>query len=212
MLAEILLARSEYSDAVFQLLAAVEADPDHEGAVFNLAQLLRGTGRLEEALPHYERARQLNRQMARASHGHAVTLLWLGRYREAQASLDQALGWMPGHPDLVLLQSRFLAASPDGDLRDGAAALELSKELFADSESLSVAETVAMAYAELGRFDEAAAWQESALETALQSGRQHLVRLVRHRLDLYQSGRPCRERWLRGEAHCPFSITPPRGS
>jgi tetratricopeptide (TPR) repeat protein len=208
-LAEILLAGKDYGEAILQLQAAVEEDPDHKTAQFNLAQLLRGTGQLEQALPHYGRARELDHQMVRATHGQAVTLVWLGRFDEALASVQQALGWSPDHPDLVLLRSRLLATIPDDSVRDGREALDLALWLFDTEQSVSAAETVAMAYAEIGRFDAAAAWQRAALVGVVNSPRGRVVDLVQYRLDLYDRRLPCKQPWLRGETFCPFPTERP---
>lgn len=211
-LAEILLAVGQYGEATNQLEAAVEADPDHKTARFNLAQLFRGTGQFEQALPHYVRVRELDHQMVRATHGQAVTLVWLGRPGDALASVQQALEWSPEHPELLLLQSRLLATMPDGSMRDGREALDLALRVFSTESSVSAAETVAMAYAEIGRFDSAVAWQRAALASVVNRPRGRIVDLVRYRLDFYDRGSPCSEPWLRGESFCPFPTERPAES
>ena len=210
-LAVLLLRQRRFAEAQQHLEAAVEADPDHETARFNLAQLLRGRGRLEEALAHYARARELDPRMVQASHGHAVTLLWLGRPAAARQALEEDLRRLPENRDLTLLLARLLAAAPEAAARDGRRALELALGAAAGGVTLTAAETVAMALAELGRFADAAAWQEAALAAARVAGRPHLMPLRERRLDLYRRRRPCREPWARGEAPASLPVAPPAG-
>ncbi len=209
VLASILLKQQRFDDARQQLQAAVDADPEHEKAHYNLAQLLRGQGRLEEALGHYARVRELDPRIAMAGHGHAVTLLWLGRPAAARAALDEDLARLPGDRDLTLLLARLLAAAPEASTRDGARALELADGVSGAEPTLAGAETLAMAHAELGRFADAVAWQQAALATARASGRRQKVRLAERRLDLYRRSQPCREPWGRGEAPSTATVTPP---
>jgi hypothetical protein len=84
----------------------------------------------------------------------------------------------------VLLQhllARLLAAAPDAAVRDGRRALDLALALHRVAPAVAAAETVAMAYAEVGDFTQALAWQEHA-----QSAGADRV-LGGARLDLYRS-------------------------
>ena len=57
------------------------------------------------------------------------------------------------------------------------------------------AETVAMAWAELGNFEEAIAWQNRALDLGTEREPTTELDLARRRLALYQRGEPCRAPW-----------------
>jgi hypothetical protein len=54
---------------------------------------------------------------------------------------------------------------------------------------------MAMALAELGRFDEASQWQRNAIGMASQSGRLALAGRLAVNLRLYEARRPCRVPW-----------------
>jgi hypothetical protein len=54
---------------------------------------------------------------------------------------------------------------------------------------------MAMALAELGRFDEASQWQRNAIDMASKSGRLDVVRRLAANLGQYEIRRPCRVPW-----------------
>ena len=58
-----------------------------------------------------------------------------------------------------------------------------------------MAETMAMALAEIGRYAEAARWQRDAMAEARSSGRTVLLPRMADNLKLYERGRPCRAPW-----------------
>ena len=64
--------------------------------------------------------------------------------------------------------------------------------------NLADVSTLAMVYAELGRFDRAVDFQRAAVEAASDAPRATLHR-ERRRLELYLQGVPCRNPWERNE-------------
>ena len=79
-------------------------------------------------------------------------------------------------------------------------------ELLKSQQTLPMAETMAMALAESGRFDDAARWQQDAIRAASESKREDLVRKLTANLRLYQSGQPCRTPWTPDDpVHHPMS-------
>ena len=61
--------------------------------------------------------------------------------------------------------------------------------------TLDHAETLAMAFAELGRFDEARSWQEQVVQEATRRSDPHLE-LRRSRLETYRRNEPVRSPWV----------------
>jgi hypothetical protein len=58
-----------------------------------------------------------------------------------------------------------------------------------------MAETMAMVMAELGRFDDAARWQQDAIAAAEATKQDALARRLAPNLRLYQNRQPCRTPW-----------------
>jgi Flp pilus assembly protein TadD len=88
-----------------------------------------------------------------------------------------------------------LATDTDASLRKGAEAVTLAKravQLSGGQEPL-ILDTLAAAYAEAGRFDQAVTTAQQALALALNQGNAPLANALRAHIKLYQAGVPCRE-------------------
>ena len=133
-------------------------------------------------------------------------LVRLGRYQEAKSRLEAAMKTFPDQPGFAHALARLLAAAPDDRVRDGARAISLMNELLKSQQTLPMAETMAMALAESGRFDDAVTWQEGAVRSATEEKREDLVRKLTTNLKLYQNRQPCRTPWtLDDPVHHPMS-------
>jgi len=89
----------------------------------------------------------------------------------------------------------LLATCPDGAVRNGAEAVrcaERASGLPAPKE-MCVAGTLAAAYAEAGRFKEAVATAEKAVEAETAAGETRFAALNTQLLTLYRAGRPFHE-------------------
>ena len=71
--------------------------------------------------------------------------------------------------------------------------MELAKAVFQVRKSVEHAETVAMAYAEIGEYEQAKRWQNRAITIATDSSQTNLLPRLRQNLALYENGQPCRE-------------------
>ena len=183
-------------DAIRAYEEATKLDGRFIEAHLSLAQALRRRGRLAEALARYQTVLSLEPAEAEAQFGSAITLVRLRRYREARDLLAQGA---TAHPDEVRFNhalARVLAASPAPDVRDGRRALALIEPLMAAEPTIDRARTMAMALAEVGRFDEAVAWQRQAIAAAAEQGG-GAAEAARLAADLrgYQRRQPARTPW-----------------
>jgi hypothetical protein len=130
--------------------------------------------------------------MKEAVFGYAMTLVRLRRYREARDRLGSALKSYPADPTFSYALARLLAAAPDVRIRDGVRAKALVDELLKTERSIDVGATAAMALAELGEYEEAAAVQREVIATAENAGLHDVVRHLARNLKLYEGRQPCR--------------------
>ena len=179
------------AEAIERFRSAVTYDETLAAARLRLADALRRNGRFDAALAHY---RQLG-ERDQARFGEAMALVRLGRYREAGARLTEAMARYPEQPGFAHALARVLAATPDDQVRDGRRALELVQALAEQYQTASVAETMAMAMAELGRFAEAAEWQRFAMGIVIDAALPDLARAMSANLTRYLRNEPCRTPW-----------------
>lgn len=191
-LAVLLIQEGALEEAAGHLQETVRIDPRDGAAHVELAQLLERAGRLDTALFHYKKAAGFTPQDERAWMGEANLLVRLERYREALEVLESAQGNIPGSGRVLHGLARLLAACPDPSLRNGARALELALRVHAARSTATHAETVALALGESGRCEEAARWQRTAIEAALQEGPAERISALESGLLRYEQGDTCR--------------------
>ena len=170
--------------------AALAADPGYRDPRLNLANLLRRQGRLAEAVVHYGELTERDPTDGVAWVGEAATLVHLGRHEEARERLKLGLQANPTSALLAQLGARLLAASPDPAVRDPAQAVDLAMQLVQMRPSYAHLETLAMALAAAGRFDEAIQAQTNAIAAAEREGQSGLVPRLHANLERYQRGQP----------------------
>lgn len=197
------LIRARASDAAgaeADYRAAVDADPGFLQARFNLADLLRRQGRNDEARREFAEVVRIDPANRLARYWRAQTLIAGERWAEARDVLEQDLAELEsGAEGSRVLAARVLAAAPDPAVRDGRAALEIARDGHRRTGGLAHAESVAMALAELGRYEEAAEWQSRCLAAVRAAGHERAVAWVRARLERYEAGRRAARPWEEGE-------------
>lgn len=179
--------------ALVHLRRAAELLPEDGEALVALAEALADRGAAAETLDAVRRALAAGAAVPRARLAESRALLALGRPAEAVAALEAAHAADPADGQVAHALARLLAGAPDPALRSGERAVDLAQRVFTALPTVAHAETLAMALAEAGRCDEAAAVQEQAVEGATAGGAAptETARLGRI-LDHYRTARPCR--------------------
>jgi tetratricopeptide (TPR) repeat protein len=181
----------QYPEAIDHFRAALKSDPKYVEAHIQLAGALARSGHPGEAVVQYTEALDASPTNFDAAFGRAMAFLRLRRYADAREALT---GGMKNHPDQPMFAhalARVMAAAPDDRVRDGRGALKLVDELVKGPQSLELAETTAMALAEVGRFKEAVEVQRQALRAVSHSGTAAEQRITNN-LRRYEGGKPCR--------------------
>ena len=192
-LAGLARGRGETADAVAAYQKAMAADPEHGQALAALAGLLGETGRYPQSAAVYNRLVALEPDNRGARMGEITALILAGQDAAARARLEAALARDPGDVDVQDVLARHLAAAADRSVRDGARAVELARRLYDRFPTLESMETLAMAYAEAGRYVEAVDWQEKLLERVERESGSNSREADRVRANLarYEQGRSC---------------------
>jgi tetratricopeptide (TPR) repeat protein len=183
------------AEAIDAFATAVKIDPDLLEARLSLADALRRNARDAEALAQYASVMMVSPAASPAHFGYAMALVHLKRYREGRNALGAAVATFPGQPGFAHALARLLASAPDDSVRDGRRALVLMDGLLKTQRTLELVQTMAMTFAELGRFEEAVQWQRQAIDAAAQAGRRDLDGRLAENLSRYEQRLPCRTPW-----------------
>jgi tetratricopeptide (TPR) repeat protein len=192
-------ASGRRKEAIDRFSTALKYEPAYIQARVGLAGAFRQSGRLDESLAEYERALDIDQNFPGAIAGYAMTLVGLRRYQQARDTLADG---MRRHPDDLVFPralARLLSAAPDDRVRDGRRALSIVQELLKKEQSLEAGETLAMALAESGDYQKAAAVQRDVIAAAQGAGLADAARRMAENLTLYERRQPCRTPWRDGE-------------
>lgn len=187
------LAEGGVDSALERFQTAVGLDPELVEAHFQLGTTLGRRQRYEESARAYGALLELDPRHVQGRLGEATALLLLGHEAEALECLEAGLAHLPESLELSHAVARLLASAQDRSLRDGDRATELAMAVVRSAPTLDHAETLAMALAEAGRFDDAVSLQRDLLRQAEERGdRGAAARLGLH-LSLYEAKRSCCE-------------------
>jgi Flp pilus assembly protein TadD len=178
-------------EAVEHLEEAVRINPGFAEAHNNLGNALGGMGKVSESVEHFELALRARPDYAEVHNNLGLALMQLGKVPEAMEQFDQAVRI---EPDLARVQNdvaRSLATAAPTEGGDPSRAVALAQHT-CDVTSNHVAaylDTLGVAYAAAGRFDDAIATARKAIEMARAAGQTELVKEIEAQLELYRSGR-----------------------
>ena len=122
-------------------------------------------------------------------------LLQQGRDAEAVTHLHKALQLDPNNLEILLLAANVRAADENPQARDGTDAHALAERLvkLTGGQQPAALDALAMAEAEIGRFDEAVKTQQEAVKFIKATGPKEDITAMQNRLELYQKHQPWRE-------------------
>ncbi len=167
---------------------------DNYFAHASLADLLMRRGRLAEAIEHSEEALRIRPKDADAQNNLGLALLQRGETKRAAAHLEKALEINPGHMNAEVNLAWVLATTPDDSLRNGARAVQLAEDVMnrAGHANAIVLRTLAAAYAETARFNDAIAAAQQGIEIARATNNPGLVEDLERSIDAYKLNQPIR--------------------
>jgi tetratricopeptide (TPR) repeat protein len=191
----VLDAMDRFDEAISHYREALRLRPGVPIVLINLGLAYAGRGRFDEAISNYSEAIRLQPAEPQAHYFLGSARLKQSRAQEAIGAFREALRLQPDHPKALNQLARVLASDPNSNVRNGAEAARLAQraaELTGHQQPI-VLDTLAMACAEAGRFDEAKAAASKAIELLDSIGETNEAAAVRQRLQLYQAGQPFRE-------------------
>ena len=192
-LADLLAQTDDLEGAASQYQQVLKLNPKQPEALNGMGLLAAGQGRLPEAVRYFRRALQEDRYndevrfnlvealQRQGLHGEAVQELRNHVARTRSPAAGTRLAWL-------------LATSPQEGIRRGDEAVRLAEELRrqARHQDPATLQVLAAAYAETGRFEEAADLARQAIRLAQAAGNQALASTLAQQLQHYEAGQPLR--------------------
>jgi tetratricopeptide (TPR) repeat protein len=187
--------KEQVGKAIEQYQEAVDLQPDFVQARNNLGDALLRTGRTDGAIAQFQAALKIRPDSAILRNNLGLAFLRKGQAAEAVAHFQGTLSIEPHNVDACHYLAWILATCPEPSIRNGAKAVELAREVdrFSGGEDPEIAGTLAAAYAEAGRFPEAVATAQQALQLAAVQTNTAAVDALRAQIGFYQAGLPFRD-------------------
>ena len=187
-----LLQKGQSDEAAVQYRQGLQVNPDDARAHNNLGYVLLQGKRVNEAIANFRKALQIKPDYAEAHYNFGNALLQEGRADEAIANFRKALQIKPDSLGVLNNLAWLLATYPDAHIRNGAEAVGYSRRAceLTHYGVLPLLTTLAAAYAEAGRFDDAIAAAEQACALARAAGKQDMLEKNQKLLGLYRAHQP----------------------
>jgi Tfp pilus assembly protein PilF len=190
-----LLATGQLKAAAEQLRVAVQESPTFAEAHARLGRALALQGQTADALPHLERALEINPFYTAAYQDIAEAYRAERQLTQAVKYFLKALDQQPDDVMMLNTTAWILATSADDRVRDARQASVLAQHAvdITRRDDASSLDSLAAAFAEAGRFDDAAATISEALRLARARGDRQFPVELEQRLALYRAGKAFRQ-------------------
>lgn len=194
-LAAVLYLQGDNNGAIAEVREALKISPWMAQAHFNLGAFLLEQGQAGEAVTELERTLDMNPSFP--SGEQALAQAYGVEHRDAAALTHwrKAIEEDPESVTALVGAARILASASDASLRNGAEAVKLAgraNELTKGADP-TVLDTLGAAYAEAGKFPDAMATAQRALNLATSQGNGALGQMIAARIRLYQENRAYRD-------------------
>lgn len=192
----VLMKLRRNDDAMNQLAEAVRLNPKLADARYELGRQLLFAGQFQPALEQLQQAVQLKPDYAPANFYLGLACLKLHLEPEGLKHLQEAARLRPDWAEPLNAQAWTLATSPDDKIRNATQAIALGEQAvkLTSRREPEMLQTLAAAYAEAGRFDEAIATANEAIQLVHANAQSNLAARIQEALELYKAHRPFREK------------------
>ena len=191
-LANALARKGRLDEAVSHYEESVRLRPDYGDPYFNLGSVLFQQGRIDDAIAQWHKA--LAAQPDDAGFHTALGNAFLNKGLQKDAIAEYEHAARISRQDAMARNNLawLLATSSDASIRDGNRAIEVAKQAvqLSGGQDANYLRTLAAAYAESGRFAEAAETGRRALQAAQTQGNSILANTIRDDIALYELGLP----------------------
>lgn len=191
----ILLEKGNLREAIEHFETALKLRPTYVEAESNLGLALSESGHVEDSVEHLRRAIEIDPDFADAHYNLGTSLLSLRRLSESVTEYKKAVELNPLDERALNNLAWILSTAPQENIRNGkeAVAYSLRADELTKGKNPRIGATLAAAYAEFGRFEDAAKNARHAADLAASDGNEALAASIRSQLQNYEAGLPLRD-------------------
>ncbi len=194
LLGECFMSLDNYTAAIEHLRKAVAIQPANIRARHLLGMALQRSGNKIDAKQQFHAA--IDAAPSFIDPVIALTGLEVSdkNFAGALKVLETSLGHTPESPLVINAMAWLLATCRDDAFRDGVKAVRLAEKAcqITNQKAPEFLDTLAAAYAEAGRFEDAVATQRRAIQVAMEAKLLEAAENFKQRLELYEAGKPYR--------------------
>ena len=188
-----LLLQGRPQEGRTHLETAIQLNPRYVEPRLGLADIMLSAGDVTGAMTQVRAAREARPDLAEPHLRLARLLFGTGDARGALEVYREAARALPDRADVANELAWILATHPDGRLRDGAEAQRLAEKLVTDHPGQpALRATLAAAYAEVGRFEDAIREQEAVVASVKSSGDAAALQANQEMLERFRRGEALR--------------------
>jgi tetratricopeptide (TPR) repeat protein len=184
--------KGDYDRAIADYNKALELYPHFAGAYYNRGNVWYMKGDPDRAIADYDKALEIDPRFSVAYNNRGDAWGKKGDYAQAIADYDRALAADPRFVVAYNNKAWLLATCPDGKYRNGAKAVELALKAVELNPDVYQLDTLAAAYAEAGKFEDAIATQERVINLFKKEDNAEVLAEYIERLRYYEAHKPWR--------------------
>jgi tetratricopeptide (TPR) repeat protein len=192
-LGKLLADQKRTSEASAEFSEAIRLKPEYADPHYGLGMLWFAQEKIAEAQGEFENALRINPNIAEAHYQLAVIAQGRKDANQALGHYFEAVRLRPDWPEAINNLAWILATRNDGQSGNGIDAVRLAAHAveLTRTNNPGALDTLAAAYADTGRFEDAVRTLQRAI--ALADGQKTLIAELQSRLALYQSGKRYQE-------------------
>lgn len=174
---------------------AIEIDPKMAGAHYNLGLILSSQGKVSETIALYSEAIRLAPEMHAAHNSLAEIYFAQEKFAQALDHWTWVLEIMPDNINVLNNMAWVKSAYENESFYNPSEAIELAQKAceLAEFKRPDLLDTLSVAYATAGKFDESVEIAQKALDLALSFEQNDLAEEIQKRLELYKAGKSYEE-------------------